>query len=76
MLICTKLCVFMVPIFLIKSNNLFKQQFLMHLTYVLCRISIIEYSYRSFNYIIFIIGIIRVIILIFTKLYVVMRRKV
>jgi hypothetical protein len=76
MLICTKLCVFMGPIFLIKSNNLFKQQFLMHLTYVLCQISIIEYSYRSFNYIIFIIGIIRVIILIFTKLYVVMRRKV
>jgi hypothetical protein len=26
------------------SNNLFKQQFLMHLTYVLRRISVIEYS--------------------------------
>jgi hypothetical protein len=36
-----------------KSNNLFKQQFLMHLTDVLCQISIIEYSYRSFNQIIF-----------------------
>jgi hypothetical protein len=29
-----------------------KQQFLTLLTYVLCNISIIEYSYRSFNWII------------------------
>jgi hypothetical protein len=26
-----------------------KQQFLMHLTYILCKISVIEYSYLSFN---------------------------
>jgi hypothetical protein len=32
-----------------RSNNLFKQQFLMHLTYVLCKIRIVEYSYQSFN---------------------------
>jgi hypothetical protein len=48
MLIFTKLCVFMGPKVLKKSNSLFKQQFLMHLTYVLCQISVIEYSYRSF----------------------------
>jgi hypothetical protein len=32
-----------------KSNNLFEQQFLTHLTYILCKISVIEYSYQSFN---------------------------
>jgi hypothetical protein len=31
------------------SNNLFKQLFLMHLTHVLCKISVVGYSYRSFD---------------------------
>jgi hypothetical protein len=34
------------------SINMFKQLFLMHLTYVLCNISVVEYSYRCFNSII------------------------
>jgi hypothetical protein len=38
-----KLCVFMGPKNFKNSNNLLKQQFLMHLTYVLCPISEIEY---------------------------------
>jgi len=47
MLIYTKLWVFMGPEFLKNSNNLFKQQFIKPPTYVLCRISIVECSYRS-----------------------------
>jgi hypothetical protein len=31
-------------------NNLFKQQFLIYLTYVLWKISVVEYSYRSANW--------------------------
>jgi hypothetical protein len=38
--------------FLKISNNLFKLQFLMHLIYVLCNFSVIEYSYQGFNWII------------------------
>jgi hypothetical protein len=44
-----KLCAVMQPTFLKNSNNSFKQQFLMHLTYVLCKISVVKYSYRCFN---------------------------
>jgi hypothetical protein len=44
-----KIYEFMGPNILKESNNLFKQQFLMHLTYVLRQISVIEYSYQSFN---------------------------
>jgi hypothetical protein len=49
MLIYKKLCVIKRPKNLKNSNNLFKQQFLMHPTYVLCKISVLEYSYQSFN---------------------------
>jgi hypothetical protein len=49
MLIYKKLCVAMQPKFLKNSNNLCKQLFLMHHTYVLCKINVVEYSYRSFN---------------------------
>jgi hypothetical protein len=31
------------------TNNLFKLQFLMHPTNVLCKISVVYYSYRSVN---------------------------
>jgi hypothetical protein len=58
-----------------RSNNLFKQQFLMHLTYVLCKISIVEYSYRSFNEKILLYAYLGVIILIFQKLCVAMQPK-
>jgi hypothetical protein len=44
-----KLCVVMRPKKLKNSNNLFEQQFLTHLTYIFHKISVIEYSYRSFN---------------------------
>jgi len=50
MLIYTKLCPVMRPKKWERSNNLSKQRFLMHLTYVLCKISVVEYSYRSFNW--------------------------
>jgi hypothetical protein len=43
------MCSCAVKIF-IKPNNLIKQQFLTHLTYVLCKINVVEYSYRSFNW--------------------------
>jgi TRAP-type mannitol/chloroaromatic compound transport system permease small subunit len=49
-LICKKVCVVMQPKILKNSNNLFKQLFLMHLTYVLCKISVVKYSYQIFNY--------------------------
>jgi hypothetical protein len=48
-LISKKLSVAMKPNFFKNSNNLFKQLFLMHLTYVLCKISVVEYSHRRFN---------------------------
>jgi hypothetical protein len=41
-----------VAAYLVYPNNLFKQQFLTHLTYVLCNISVIEYSYQNFHWII------------------------
>jgi hypothetical protein len=44
-----KLCAVMRPKKLERSNNLFKQQFLMHFAYVFLKISVVEYSYRSFN---------------------------
>jgi hypothetical protein len=50
MIIYMKLCAVIRPKKLERSNNLFKQQFLMHLTYVLCKISVVEYSYCSFNW--------------------------
>jgi hypothetical protein len=50
MLIYSKLCAVMKPKNLERSNNLFKEQFLMHLTDVLCKISVVEYSYRCFNW--------------------------
>jgi hypothetical protein len=43
------MCSYAAKIF-IKANNLFKQHLLTHLTYVLCNISVIEYSYRSFSW--------------------------
>jgi hypothetical protein len=48
-LIYKKLCVVMQPKFWKNSNNSFKKLILMHLTYVLCKISVIEYLYQSFN---------------------------
>jgi hypothetical protein len=39
--------------FLKNSNNLFKQLFLMHLTYFLCKIRVVGCSYRSVNWIMF-----------------------
>jgi hypothetical protein len=48
-LISKKLSVAMKPNFFKNSNNLFKQLFLMHLTYVLCKISVVQYSHRRFN---------------------------
>jgi hypothetical protein len=44
------LCVVARPKMMKKSNNLFKEQFLMHPNYVLCKIIIVKYSYRSINY--------------------------
>jgi hypothetical protein len=49
MLIFTKLCVVMSKKILKILNNLFKQQFLIYLTYVLWKISAVEYSYQSVN---------------------------
>ena len=49
----TKLCVVMRPQNLGRSNNLFKQLFLMHPTYVSCEISVVECSYRTVNWLIF-----------------------
>jgi len=48
-LIHKKLCVAMQRNILKNSNNLFKRPFLMHLTYILCKISVVECSYRSSN---------------------------
>jgi len=42
-----KLCVVMSQKMLKILNNLFKQQFLIYLTYVLRQISVVGYSYRS-----------------------------
>jgi hypothetical protein len=53
MLICMKLCLLMLPKVLKYTNNLFKQQFLMHPTYILGKISVVECSYRSVNWLIF-----------------------
>jgi hypothetical protein len=49
MLIFMKLCAIMKIKMFKNSNNRFKQQFLMHLAYVLGEISFVEYSYRSVN---------------------------
>jgi hypothetical protein len=49
-LIGTILYVVTQPKIMKNSNNLCKQQFLTHLTYGLCKISVIEYSYLSFNW--------------------------
>jgi hypothetical protein len=46
------ICSFAAKIF-VKFNNLFEQLFLKNPTYVLCKISVVEYSYRSVNWIIF-----------------------
>jgi hypothetical protein len=32
-----------------KIKQLLKQQFLIHLTYALCKIIVVEYSYQNFN---------------------------
>jgi hypothetical protein len=57
-----KLYVVMRPKMLKNTNNLFKQLFLMYPTYVLCKICVVRCSYRSVNWIIFLMGIIEVII--------------
>jgi hypothetical protein len=44
-----KLCAEMRPKISKNSINLFEQLFLTHLTYFLCKISVVEYSYRSFS---------------------------
>jgi hypothetical protein len=58
------------------SNNLLKQLFLMHLTYILCKISVVGYSYRSFIERILQYAYLGVIILIYKKLCVAMQPKV
>jgi hypothetical protein len=50
MIIVMKLCVVTRPKFLKNLNNLFKQLFIMHLTYILCKISVVEYSTQSFDW--------------------------
>jgi len=45
MLVYMKLSAVMLPKKLERSNTLSKQQFLMHLIYVLCKIRVVEYSY-------------------------------
>jgi hypothetical protein len=75
-LIYTKLCAVMQPKKLEISNNLFKQQSLMHLASVSCKISVLEYSYRSFNWKILQEAYLGLIILIYKKLCVVMQPEI
>jgi hypothetical protein len=70
-----KLCAVMRSINLERSNNVFRQQFLMHLTYIFDGIRVVEYSCQSFNWIILQYAYLGVVILIYKKLCVVMQPK-
>jgi len=74
-LIYTKLRAVMRPEELERSNKLFKQRFLIHLTYVLCKINVVEYTYRSFHWNFSQPARLGVIILIYKKLCAVIAAK-